>query len=90
MLSVSTDHECLQAIRKIGETKPRFQRWTDFLSAYNLSLSYRRSKDHRNADILSRIPLPPTEEGMSDSCALSDPVELGVYLIRARGLIPFS
>ena len=42
---VFTDHECLQQIRKIGETKPRIQRWMEFLSAYNFNLSYRRGKD---------------------------------------------
>ena len=42
---VFTDHECLQQIRNIGETKPRIQRWMEFLSAYNFNLSYRRGKD---------------------------------------------
>ena len=36
---VFTDHQCLQQICKIGETKPR-QRWMEFLSAYNFRLSY--------------------------------------------------
>ena len=53
-----TDHEYLQQIRKIGETKPRIQRWMELLSAYNFSLSYRRGKDNANADFLSRLPLP--------------------------------
>ena len=39
---VFTDHQCLQQICKIGETKPRIQRWMEFLSAYNFRLSYRR------------------------------------------------
>ena len=32
---IFTDHECLQQISKIGESKPRIQRWMEFLSAYN-------------------------------------------------------
>ena len=38
----------------------------EFLSAYNFSLFYRRGKDDANADILSRLPLPPTDEDISD------------------------
>ena len=65
-LQAFTDHECLQQIQKIGETKPRIQNWMEFLSAYNFSLSYRRGEDDANADILSRLPLPPTDEDISD------------------------
>ena len=60
----------------------------EFRLAYNFSLSYLRGKDNANADILSRLPLPPTEEDISGYCALSDPDDLGVYLIRACGFIP--
>ena len=38
---VFTDHQCLQQIYKVGESKPRIQRWMEFLSAYNFHLSYR-------------------------------------------------
>ena len=47
---VFTDHQCLQQICKIGETKPRIQRWMEFLSTYNFRLSYRRGQ--------RRLPLP--------------------------------
>ena len=69
---VFTDHQCLQQICKIGETKPRIQRWMEFLSAY--------------ADFLSRLPLPPIADNVSGASALTDPDDLGVYLIRACGL----
>ena len=62
----------------------------EIISVYNFSLSYRRGKDNASADFLSILPLPPTEEDISGSCALPDPDDLGVYLIRARGLIPSS
>ena len=66
---VFTDHQCLQQICKIGETKSRIQRWMEFLSAY--------------ADFLSRLPLPPIADNVSGASALTDPDDLGVYLIRA-------
>ena len=83
---VFTDHQCLQQICKIGETKPRIQRWMEFLSAYNFRLSYRRGQENANADFLSRLPLPPIDEDVSGASALTDPDDLGVYLIRACGL----
>ena len=80
---VFTDHQCLQEICKIGETKPRIQRWMEFLSAYNFRLSYRQGQENANADFLSRLPLPPIAEDISGASALTDPDDLGVYLIRA-------
>ena len=65
---VFTDHQCLQQLCKIGATKSRIQRWMD-LSAY--------------ADFLSRLPLPPIADNVSGASALTDPDDLGVYLIRA-------
>ena len=82
---VFTDHQCLQQIYKIGETKPRIQRWMEFLSAYNFRLSNRRGQENANAGFLSRLPLPPIAEDISDASALTDPDDLGVYLIRACG-----
>ena len=82
---IFTDRECLQQISKIGESKPRIQRWMEFLSAYNYRLSYRRGRDNANADFLSRLPILPTAEDISGSSALTDPDDLGIYLIRACG-----
>ena len=56
-----------------------------FLSVYNFRLSYRRGQENANADFLSRLPLPPIEEDISGASALTDPDDLGVYLIRACG-----
>ena len=83
---VFTDHQCLQQICKIGETEPRIQRWMEFLSACNFRLSYRRGQENANADFLSRLPLPPIADDVSGASALTDPDDLGVYLIRACGL----
>ena len=82
-LLIFTDYECLQQISKIGESKPRIQHWMGFLSAYNYRLSYRQGLDNTNADFLSRLPIPPSAEDISGSSALTDPDDLGVYLIRA-------
>ena len=82
---VFTDHQCVQQICKIGEAKPRIQRWMEFLSAYNFRPSYRRGQENANADFLSRLPLPPIEEDISGASALTDPDDLGVYLIHACG-----
>ena len=82
---VFTDHQCLQQICKIGETKPRTQRWMEFLSAYNFRLSYRRGQENAGANFLSRLSLPPIEEDISGASALTDPDDLGVYLICACG-----
>ena len=84
LLIFTNDHECLQQ-RKIGESKPRIQCWMEFLSAYNYRLSYRRGRDNANADFLSRLPIPPTVEDISRSSALTDPDDLGLYLIRVCG-----
>ena len=56
----------------------------EFLSDYNYRLSYRRGRGNTNANFLSRLPLPSTVEDISDSSALSDPDDLGAYVIRAR------
>ena len=82
---VFTDHQCLQQICKIGETKPRIQRWMEFFSAYNFRLSYRRGQENADADFLSRLPLPPIDEDISGASALTGPDDLGVYLIRTCG-----
>ena len=57
----------------------------EFLSAYNFRLSYRRGRENANADFLSRLPLLPIDDDISGTSALTDPDDLGVYLIRARG-----
>ena len=83
---VFTDYQCLQQIYKIGETKPRIQRWMEFLSVYSFRLFYRRGQENANADFLSRLPLPPIDEDVSGPSALTVPHDLGVYIIRACGL----
>ena len=59
---------------------------TGWNSAYNFRLSYRRGQENANADFLSRLPFPPIADDVSGASALTDPDDLGVYLIRACGL----
>jgi len=59
-----TDHKALLSILEpTAEVSPIaaecMQRWGIFLSAYQYDVEYRRSKDHSNADGLSRLPVPP-------------------------------
>ena len=87
---IYTDHECLQQISKIGESKLRIQRWIEFLSVHNYRLSYRRGRENAIADFFSRLPPPLIAEDISGSPALTDPDNLGVYLIHARGYTTLS
>ncbi|KAI4881067.1 hypothetical protein NFI96_009116 [Prochilodus magdalenae] len=64
--TITTDHKPL--ISLFHEMKPvpqmgllRVQRWAT-LRAYEYRLVYKPGKDHTNADALSRLPLPQTEE----------------------------
>ena len=71
-----TDHKPLLSILgPTAEVPPiaaaRMQRWGVFLSAYQYDVEYKRSKQHSNADGLSRLPLPQQldqEEGRDIFC----------------------
>ena len=56
-----TDHKPLLAL--FGPDKPvpglaanRLARWALFLGQFHYTIEYRRTKDHENADALSRLP----------------------------------
>ena len=62
-----TDHKPLLAL--LHEHKPtstqasaRIRRWSLLLSAYEYTISFRKTEDHGNADALSRLPLKVTNE----------------------------
>ena len=44
----------------------RLQCWVLLLSAYNYDINFKRSKDHRNVDGLSRLPLPSKESTVGE------------------------
>lgn len=62
---IYSDHRPLEHL--FSETKSipmmasaRIQRWALTLSAYDYSIIYKPGKEHANADLLSRLPLPDT------------------------------
>ena len=62
----------------------------EFLSVYNYRRPYRRGRKNANAGFLFRLRLPPTVEAILGSSVITDPDDLGFYLIRASGYImPF-
>ncbi|XP_041823137.1 uncharacterized protein K02A2.6-like [Melanotaenia boesemani] len=67
MFTISTDHKPLislfhekKPVPQMGS--PRVQRWAVLLRAYEYKIMYKPGKEHANADALSRLPLPHTEE----------------------------
>ncbi|KAK8773929.1 hypothetical protein V5799_011538 [Amblyomma americanum] len=64
---IITDHKPLLGIfqrqKQIPAViSPRMLRWTLMLSAYDYVIEYRKTKDHGNADCLSRLPGPVTRQ----------------------------
>ena len=61
--TIKSDHKPLQYL--LGEKKgipsmasARVQRWALTLSAYNYKVQYVPGREHANADVFSRLPLP--------------------------------
>ena len=79
---IYVNHGCLQQIRKIGERKPRIQRWMEFLSDCYYRLPYRRGRRNAYANSFPdyHSPLP---RKTSRTHPLSDPGVVGAYVIRA-------
>ena len=66
-----TDHQPLTSIFGPKKGIPslaaaRLQRWAILLSAYNYDICYKPTKEHCNADGLSRLPLPAGERLQSE------------------------
>jgi len=84
---IFSDHKALEHLDKIAEHNPRVQRWLEFLTAYKYTLEYRKGSANGNADCLSRLPLPATENDRSGPCSLTPPDDERVFLIRSYGLL---
>ncbi|CAB4008899.1 Hypothetical predicted protein [Paramuricea clavata] len=61
--TIKTDHRPLEGL--LNDTKrvptqatPQIQRWALALAAYEYKIQYKAEKNNRNADALSRLPLP--------------------------------
>ena len=77
--SLITDHKPLVSILNPTKAIPplsaaRMQRWALLLSAYNYTISYRSTKEHTNADALSRLPLESDPNGEDTGGASYDNV----------------
>ena len=75
---VVSDHQPLKNLESLAAKVNRVQRWYDFLSAYTYKLVYRPGRLNRNADLISRLPLPVTDEAQSAALRLSDPTDVDV------------
>ena len=63
--SIYSDHRPLEHLFSETRSVPtmasaRIQRWALTLSAYDYRIIYKPGKEHANADLLSRLPLPDT------------------------------
>ena len=67
--TICSDHKPLQYIFSASRPTPslasaRIQRWVLTLSAYNYQIQYKPGKDNSNADVLSRLPLPDSQQSV--------------------------
>lgn len=85
---IYSDHQPLKNLASLANKVNRVQRWFDFLSAYTYTLNYRPGKLNGNADLLSRLPLPATEQDASPDMRLTDPADVDVCMIGASGIMP--
>ena len=65
--TIVSDYKPLQRLFSESHVTPplasaRIQRWSLTLGAYDYSIQFKPGKDHTNADMLSRLPLPETPE----------------------------
>ena len=87
-LKVLTDSSALQNIGKIADHNPRVSGWAEFFGAYTYAVHHRPGTQNGNADMLSRLPLPATEEDRSGHARLTYPDEVASYTIRATASLP--
>ena len=57
-----------------------------FLTAYRYTLEYSKGSANGNTDVLSRLPLPASEDDRNGRSRISSSDEGRIYVIRARGL----
>lgn len=59
---VLTDHRPLQWLMSIKEPTGKLARWALCLQEFDIDISYRPGKANQNADCLSRIPVPNSDD----------------------------
>ena len=55
-ICIVTDHQPLTYLKTMNDSKGRFARWLQELSAYDYDIVYKPALAHRDADALSRFP----------------------------------
>jgi len=63
---IRTDHSALQSLRKTPEPIGQQARSQTFIEQFNFVTMHRPGTRHRNADALSRRPIPEEEEEEHD------------------------
>ena len=87
---VVSDHQPLRNMASLATKNNRVQRWFDFLSAYQYEIVYRPGTANSNADMMSRLPLPATEDDLSPDVRLTEPEDQDVYFVGASGVSRMS
>ena len=85
-IRILSDHKALESIGKVGNHNARFQRWLEFLTAFDYTLECRKGSANGNSDFLSRLPEPATEHDGSGSTSLTLVDDGGIDLTMACGL----
>ena len=83
---IISDHMALESIDKVGNHNARVQKWLEFLTTFDYTLEYHKGSANGNADFLSRLPEPATENDRSGSTSLNPVEDGGIYFIGACGL----
>ena len=83
---IFSDHKVLKIIGKEENHNARVQRWLEFLTAFDYTREYQKGSANGNADFLSRLPQPATENDRNCSTCLTPAKDGGIYLIMACGL----
>ena len=84
-----TDHQPLMTILDPKKGIPslaaaRLQRWAIILSAYKYIIKYKTSKAHGNADGLSRLPLPTTNQHLGKEDSIFNVCQMQVLPVSFR------
>ncbi len=87
--SLVTDHKALTHIFGTHRTIPemsasRIVRWAIFLMNYTFKISYRHTKEHCNADMLSRLPRAVRHTEEPDECMEVFAVQMEEALLDAK------
>ena len=59
---VVTDHVALKWLMKMKDPIGLYARWITILQEYDMTITYRPGRQHKNVDAISRIPRPLKEE----------------------------